>query len=248
MTAGTLPLGGRTNARAERRDSSRGRCRSLYRPMFPAGLRLTILRCLSKQPVQRYRHPREVAAALQTSGEDSAVPATKRSGRQPTSSTSARLAVSSGAGQLPLVDSGCGGTFSIGDQHGLVVPATGSACSGNEPSSRELATTRIRRGKLLARRHDDRVPEWRRLGRSRAAVDQEPRARGPFTDHILRGRGRTTLLVAKGDQILFNRRGEIWSVPPLGGQPRPLIQPGSNPSFRATASTSCTKRQIGEYR
>ena len=35
----------------------------------------------------------------------------------------------------------------------------------------------------------------------------------------------------KGDEILFNRRGGIWSVPPLGGQPRPLIQPGSNPSF-----------------
>jgi Tol biopolymer transport system component len=35
----------------------------------------------------------------------------------------------------------------------------------------------------------------------------------------------------KGDQILFQHRGGIWSVPPLGGPPRQIIAQGMNPNF-----------------
>jgi WD40-like Beta Propeller Repeat len=36
-----------------------------------------------------------------------------------------------------------------------------------------------------------------------------------------------------GDQILFNYAGGIWSVSPLGGAPRQIIQRGRNPSLSA---------------
>lgn len=35
----------------------------------------------------------------------------------------------------------------------------------------------------------------------------------------------------KGEQIFFQYRGGIWSAPPLGGQPRPIIEQGRSPSF-----------------
>jgi Tol biopolymer transport system component len=39
---------------------------------------------------------------------------------------------------------------------------------------------------------------------------------------------------AKNDQIVFARRGEgIWSVPPLGGPARQILERGRNPSFSA---------------
>lgn len=37
----------------------------------------------------------------------------------------------------------------------------------------------------------------------------------------------------KGDQILFNHRAGIWSVSPLGGMPRRVIEHGANPRFSA---------------
>ena len=42
----------------------------------------------------------------------------------------------------------------------------------------------------------------------------------------------------RGDQILFERRDRgIWSVPPLGGEPRQIIEAGHSPNFTQDGST-----------
>jgi Tol biopolymer transport system component len=50
------------------------------------------------------------------------------------------------------------------------------------------------------------------------------------------GLGRTRWSPA-GDQILFNYSGGIWSISPLGGAPREIIQRGRNPSLSADGET-----------
>ena len=44
------------------------------------------------------------------------------------------------------------------------------------------------------------------------------------------------------DQIVFARRGQgLWSVPPLGGTPRRLLEFGENPNFPVTVNGSCSR-------
>jgi len=56
----------------------------------------------------------------------------------------------------------------------------------------------------------------------------------------------------KGDRIVFHRGdwkvlGGIWSVPPLGGEPRQIVETGWNPSFSGDGERIAFERQDGIF-
>ena len=51
-----------------------------------------------------------------------------------------------------------------------------------------------------------------------------------------------------GDQIVFERQSGIWSVPPLGGTARLLVEPGRSPNFSADGSTIVFERGPPSHR
>jgi hypothetical protein len=56
----------------------------------------------------------------------------------------------------------------------------------------------------------------------------------------------------KGDRIVFHRGdwkmlGGIWSVPPLGGEPREIVEMGWNPSFSGDGERIAFERQNGIF-
>ncbi len=52
----------------------------------------------------------------------------------------------------------------------------------------------------------------------------------------------------RGDQIVFERQARIWSVPPLGGDARLLVEPGRSPNFSPDGSTIVFERGPPSHR
>jgi eukaryotic-like serine/threonine-protein kinase len=224
IVAGTLPFSGRTTpelSAAILRETPK-----LLPADVPAGLRRTILRCLSKEPAQRYRHAREVVAALETTGEDAVLPVPKKSTR----SLSAGTGIFSGArrvGWRPAAALGFSALV-IGAlwwylQQDPSLRVTGNHLVSSLPQG-SVAASFSPDGSMVAFQNSDvsGVPQvWLK---SLAQSD-------PLPVTTLEQGATRPCWSPKGDQILFNHRGSIWTVPPLGGQPRPLIEKASNPSF-----------------
>ena len=224
MVVGTLPFSGRTTP-----ELSAAILRETPKPLpadVPAGLRRTILRSLSKEPAQRYHHAREVAAALETIGEDATLPAPKTSIRSLLASTAiltaarrvdwrtmAALAFSA------LVISSLwwylqrDPPLRVMGNHLVSSLPQGSAAASFSPD-----------GSMVAFQNSDisGVPQ----------IWLKSLARGdPLPVTTLDHGATRPCWSPKGNQVLFNHRGSIWTVPPLGGQPRLLIEQASNPSF-----------------
>jgi eukaryotic-like serine/threonine-protein kinase len=228
MVTGRLPFTGRTSA-----ELSATILREPPKPIqadVPAGLRQTIARCLCKEPVQRYQQAREVVAALEAvqsavatrdptshgaeAGRAQRPGAWLWSNRRPVTTIAVAVAVAGLLGAALLWFPYRTPVRVTGNRLVISLPAGASAASFSPD------------GTTIVFQYGDAkdIPQlW-----LKNLAQGDPL---PITSLEL---GATRPCWSpKGDQILFNHRGAIWSVPPLGGQPRLLIQQANNPSLSA---------------
>ena len=186
----------------------------------PAGLRAILQRCLSKDPAQRYQSAVEVRAALGvmediSSGVAPARPPTLPSRRRwPLAAAAAAL--------LAVLAAGLWWFFGRGRPPEL----SGQRLISTFPGSHRAATFSPD-GSMIAFVSDaGGGPQvW-----IKNLAQGDPVQITKFGD----GPPSRPRWSPKNDQIVFGRRGQgIWSVAPLGGTARRLLDTGRNPSFSA---------------
>lgn len=190
----------------------------------PAGLRAVIHRCLAKEAAQRYQQASEVRAALEVIQDTSSdqIPA-QESGLQPVAPKRSRqrlAVIGAAAAAIALLAVAFWWLRAPARPPELTAQRLVSTFSGFHrspsfsPDGSMIVFANIENG----------VPQvWIK---NLAQGDPIRITSGDVPS----GRPRWS---PKNDQIVFNRRQEIWSVAPLGGPARRIIDSGRNPNFSA---------------
>ncbi len=189
-------------------------------PRVPASLRSVILRCLAKEPGQRYRQAGEVRAALEAIQDTGSMPVTppvpvaapRRRRRALLVAVAAVLALLAAVVASWLLRS-----------PRAPQPANQRLVSSFSGSHRQPAFSPD--GSMIAFINADAngVPQvW-----VKNLAEGDPIA--ITSGDVPASRPRWS---PKNDRIVFARRGQgIWSAPPLGGPARRILQDGRNPNF-----------------
>jgi serine/threonine protein kinase len=201
----------------------------------PAPLRALIVRCLAKDPSERYQTASEMHAALEvvasvaTGGVLATTPGPVRARRRSRSLVYVAAAGAAAAAIAALVFFWPSGRADSVTSHQIVSTFPGAHRSGSlSPDGSSLA---------FVQPDAVGVPQvWVKNLAQGAPVQitsgDQPVARPRWA--------------ASGDRVVFARRGAgIWSVSPFGGAPRQIVSYGSNPDVAADGRTIVFEQDRG---
>ena len=234
MIAGRLPFAERTPAATSAAILSAPL--APLPPHVPGSLRTIVQRCLARAPGERYQHAHEVRAALEVARDTYGV-------EEPRSTTEAARS----SARLWL-----GGAAALG----LAIVALAMWMLGVRRSNDTTLLVSSQRP-ITASGQSNRQATLSPDNGFIAYTDMTTRPSQIFVKNLAQGdpiqitSGDVDAFQPtwspKNDQIVFARRGQgLWSVPPLGGTPRQLLDFGANPRFSADGERLAFERNASE--
>ncbi len=186
----------------------------------PAGLRAIILRCLAKEPAQRYQSADQIRSALEVIHDISL--ATAGAAPHLTGPRPARRWMPAVALAILTV---AAGTLLWQRQQVPSYHLSGQRLISTFPGSHRQASFSPDSSMIAFLNESEGVPQ----------VWIKNLAQGdPIQITFGANAASRPRWSPRNDQIVFGRRGQgIWSVPPLGGQPRRITEGGRNPGLSA---------------